>query len=763
MKTTLLLACCLFSLPALAQTSGRVTDEKQQPLPGAGVKLYRNNSKAVKIIITGTDGRFSIDSHPDFMVISYIGYLPDTINNLKADMGDIQLVTNPQALKEVSIKSRQPVIRQETDRTVITVNEQVRRLAGNGLEIINLAPGITISDNEDAILMTGKTDVQIMINDKVVKMTARDLAKFLKAMPSGSIKAVEVMSNPSTKYEVNGNIGIINIKTNAVLKGFNGNIDYSTSQSTYNWSDLSGILNYGSGKFAVSGYGGWHTGGYLTRDLKTRQLTDGVLQQQTTNLDKWSDPVFRITMDYQLSKRSTIGGLIEREASTNTTTYNTNSQIDHQLSPDSAYQTFGRSPYVQHWNTYNLNYHYNDTAGNEIRVDLDRAVYEKDNTCTVATTGQTLIAYHTITGIAINSLKADYTHQWKNKMKLDAGLKIAGVNTRNDQDDNRFLYREQMNAIYASLSRNYKKWGLQLGLRAEETSAKGIAEPVNSNQITRPDTNYFNLLPSFFLTYAPDEKNNLRLSITSRIKRPDYRDLQPFTYELDPLDYTTGNPGLRAQRNDNAELSYTFDSRISLEASYTHSTDYFNPVIIKSGNILYQSTGNTGMMNTLNFDLNYPIRVNKWWNMLNKANLAEDHFQGQLFQGYLDQGKWHYQVSSTQRFNLPGKYLLQLGARYTSASQDLIYHQRSSANTTASISRNFFDDKASLRIGVSDIFKTQRNYTDVNFGSLNYTDLGAFESRRASFSFSWRFGDQKIRQTENRERGDADEKGRSGG
>jgi hypothetical protein len=246
------------------------------------------------------------------------------------------------------------------------------------------------------------------------------------------------------------------------------------------------------------------------------------------------------------------------------------------------------------------------------------------------------------------------------------------------------------------------------------------------------------------------------------VKRPDYDDLQPITYELDPLDYKTGNPGLKEQFNDNAELSYTFDDRITLVSSFTHAADYFNPVILQIGNILYQITGNAGTMNTLNFDLNYPVKVNKWWNMLNKVNVAGDHFKGQQFQGYLDQGKWHYQLLTTQRFNLPGKYILQLGARYTSASQNLIYYQQSSANTTASISRKLFNDQASFRIAVSDIFKTQRNYTSVNFGSLNYTDLGVFESRRVSFSFSWRFGNQKIRKPEDRERGDADEKSRSG-
>jgi iron complex outermembrane receptor protein len=341
-------------------------------------------------------------------------------------------------------------------------------------------------------------------------------------------------------------------------------------------------------------------------------------------------------------------------------------------------------------------------------------------------------------------------------------LKVAGVKTSDNQDGNRFIYHENIRTIYSSLSKNYGKWGVQFGLRAEQTSAKGIADPVSGIQQVKPDTSYLNLLPGLYLTFALDEKSNFRLSFSRRIRRPDYDDLQPITYQLDPLDYKTGNPALRTQRNNNAELSYTFDNRISLAASYTHAADYFNEVIQQVGNVLYQTTGNAGKMNKLNFDLNYPIKVNKWWTMLNKVNIADDHFKGQQFQGYLDQEKWRCQVSTNQRFSLPGKYLLQLGARYTSASQNLIYRLQSSANTNASISRKLFNDQASVKIGVSDIFKTQRNYTSVNFGSLNYTDLGTFESRRVSFSFSWRIGNQKVRKTAERERGDADEKSRSG-
>ncbi|WP_316755575.1 outer membrane beta-barrel family protein [Pedobacter aquatilis] len=752
MKILLLIVICFSGLNALAQVNGKVTDEKGQALPGSVIRLYTNNQLS-KTILTDTAGYFNANLPGlDQLIITALGYQSDTVFTVQRVLGTIRLQPVVSQLKEVNIQGRQSMIRQETDRSIISVNESVKKLAANGLEIVGLAPGITISDNQDAILMSGKSQLQIMINDKVVKMTARDLAKMLKAIPTGDIKQVEFLSNPPAKYEVNGNTGIINIKTVGAVKGVTGNLDLSTSQGVNNWADLSGLVNYGEGKLAVSGYAAWHRGGYLSENVKERQLDPGTLNQQTSNLDKWSDPVFRIALDYAIKGKSTLGAIIEREASTNVGSYDTYSRQGA-----NTYQTNSQNPNTRHWNTYNLNYRYSDTLGTELTLDLDRADFRKESQITLLSSGQVPTGYLTQTGISISTLKADYTHSWKNKLKAEVGLKIAVVETDNNQNTNQFHYSEQIRAAYGSLSGSYPRWGWQLGLRAEQTNAKG-----KTSQVMKPDTSYLNLLPSLYLNWKPSEKHHFRLSLSRRIMRPDYSDLQPFVYLLDPLNQQTGNPGLRVQRNTQAELTYTFNDRITLIGTYSSADDYFSTLYFQSGNILTEMPGNAGKMQTINFDLNYPIRVSKWWNMLNKVNAGNDHFTGALFQGKLDQDKWRYQFSTSQRFTFRGKYQLQISGRYTSASQNLIYYQLRSANVSASVSRKVFKEQASLRLAISDIFKTQRNYTRVNFGSLNYTDFGTFESRRVSLNFSWRFGNTKVRQTQDRDRGDADEKGRSG-
>ncbi|RYY52504.1 MAG: TonB-dependent receptor [Chitinophagaceae bacterium] len=752
MKLFLSTIFCIAGLSASAQLSGQVLDEKGLSLPRSVVRIY-NRSKLSRTILTDTAGHFTASVQAiDQLIITAMGYRPDTIFTTQRALGRIRLQPLENLLEEVRIQARQPMISQQTDRSIISVNQRVKELAANGLEILALAPGITISDNEDAILMSGKSGVQVMINGKLVRMTPQDLAKMLKSMPAGSIRQVELLSSPPAKYEVNGNIGIINIRTNGPAKGVTGNLDLSTSQATNNWLDLSGLVNYGTGQLAVSGYGAWHKGGYLTRNSRQRQLNPGLLEQRSSSLDRWSDPVFRIALDYALSSKSTFGGIIEREASTNNSSYQTSSRQGAD-----NYLTSSQNPNSRHWNTYNLSYRYADTLGTELTVDLDRADFSKNSQIELSTTAQPDISYLSMTGINISTLKADYSHSYKSSFKVEAGLKIADVQTDNSQDTNLFHYSEKILAGYASLSRSKALWGWQLGLRIEQTDARG-----KTAAITSPDTSYLDLLPTVYLTYKASEKHLLRLALSRRIQRPEYGDLQPFAYVQDPLNQQTGNPALRVQRNDQAELTYTFNDRITLISTYSRANDYFAMVYRQTGNILTQLPANTGLMQVLNFDLNYPIKISKWWNMLSKVNLGNDHFTGVLFQGQLDRHQWRYQVSTSQRFTLAGKYQLQLSGRYTSASQNLIYSQKNSANVSASISKKLFRDQASLRLGITDVFKTQRSFTEVDFASLIYTDKGTFESRRVSLNFSWRFGNTKIRQTQDRDRGDADEKGRSG-
>lgn len=766
MKIGLLAVAVLGSLALRAQISGTVTDEKNQPLTGVTLRLCKNQDSVVlQTTRTNTAGYFTMPQQANtWLDIQFTGYQPRQIANPAGNLGRIILTPQTNLLGGVTVTVRLPFVQQGTDRTVISVNSQVLKLAENALELIKLAPGLTVSDNEDAIALSGKEAVQILINDKPVRLSSRDLVKLLKSMPAASLSQLEVMSNPSAKYDVTGNTALLNIKTRQnVIRGLTGNLDASASQATNNMGDVSGLFNYGTPKLAVSTYLAWHYGTYQTRYNKETVLNNNLLTQQNTSLDKWRDPVVRLTAEYHLNNRQTIGALAEREVSTNKGSYETASQIARQQT-----NTFAYNPNKRYWTTFNLNYRYADTTGNELTVDVDRAGYTKQDTSSINTDTQSPLHYITRTVITITTAKADYTHQWKHNWKLEGGIKLSAVNTDNRFTQNstpgndHFTYREKVNSAYANLAKNYRKWGWQIGVRVEQTHVKGTGTDAGGSHYQQPDSAYTNWLPAIYISWRPASGQHLRLSFNQRIKRPDYTDLQPFTYQTDPYHYQTGNPLLQAQKNTSAELSYTYKEKLTLTAAYTYTGNYFNPVLYRKGDITYQTTQNAGTMHNWNVNLNYPVSITKWWTMVNKASCFYNHFRGQLWGGMLNDGQWSYTASASQRFTLPAKLQLQLSARYASPATTLIYRQGSNANVSLGISRKLFNNQGSVGISVSDIFRTQRNITTVNFENLQYTSNSTWESRRISLRFNWRFGNTKVQQTQDRETGNSDEKGRSG-
>ena len=386
--------------------------------------------------------------------------------------------------------------------------------------------------------------------------------------------------------------------------------------------------------------------------------------------------------------------------------------------------------------------------------------------------------YHTLTNIDILTLKGDFTHIWKSKLKLEAGFKLSEVTTHNDfsavtsnngilkadsGQNNNYNYHEDVNAVYFNLNKNMGRWGLQVGARLEQSHVKGTSTDGYGKQTIKPDSNYVKLLPAIYLTYQPSDKDNVRLSLNERLKRPNYSDLQPFSYQIDPTDEQIGNPELRVQRTYNAELAYTYNDRVTLTADYTHTVDFFTPVTYLVNNIYYQTVQNTGTTDNWNFNLNYPIKVTKWWNMLTKASVFENRFAGQLYEGFLDVAKWSYYLSTSQRFNIPGNVLLQLSARYNSPLQTLIYYSEDNSSVGISLSKKVLKGQGSIRLGFRDLFKGQHNDVIVNFEDLHYIQRNTWESQRAFIEFNWQFGKSKIKQHEDRNSANSEEKDRSGG
>jgi outer membrane receptor protein involved in Fe transport len=702
-------------------------------------------------------------------------------------LGSLLMTSSNKQLTEVIVKGQRPVVEQKIDMTVLNVQGNILAEASNSLEVLQLAPGIYVDETENKIVMSGKDNVDVMINGKLSKLTGRDLVKFLKAIRSTSVQSVEVITNPSSKYDVQGNRGILNIRMRKDdVEGFNGNVNAELVRGARVRGDFSNNLNYEHNNLKIYSYLAYHFGKFETGYDRIRNL-GGASEQKSLSesnnaLDKWSDPVVRVGADYSIGKWSTISALAEFEKSTNRKVYQTNNLIKYDNgTPDSTILTNSYAPNTSRWNTYNLNYHYADDKKREFSFDIDDAFYGYDVNNRVIngdnTKNEETSYFNTRSRINILTFKADFSTEFSNKLKLESGLKLAMVTNRNNFDvnyllnseividsarENNFKYTENVSAAYINLGRQFGKVGIQVGGRMERSDVKGNTRDIAGKSTIAPDSTYYNFLPSIFVSYAPKDNHAFRLSFTQRIKRPDYESLQPVFYQQSPFSYYLGNPSLKPQRNANTELAYTLNKKANFTLGYNVTKDYVNPYIYQIGDIYYQTTSNTGTMKSLTLSISYPIAIAKWWTTRNQAEVSNNTYKGQLLDGYLDVNQWSGSFSSIHRFVLPKKYILQLTGRYTLPTQKLIYDNKGFGSVGASIGKRFANDKVTLRLGSSDIFRTQRRFTTVNFGSLHYTQNDRWESRTLFVELSYKFGSTKISAPRERDAGNAEEKERVG-
>ncbi|HNQ00170.1 MAG TPA: TonB-dependent receptor, partial [Bacteroidia bacterium] len=446
------------------------------------------------------------------------------------------------------------------------------------------SPGVIV-DNDGNISIKGKQGVQVLIDGKPTYLSTSDLYNMLRNMSSDQLSTIEIITNPSARYDAAGNSGILNIRLRKKQNlGLNGSVTLSYGQGVYPDFSAGFNLNYRREKFNAYGGYSFTKGFYFERtDIDRRFRENGYTSLfRQNNFDKghYDTHDFRGGFDYFIDKKQTIGILIKGFYNTNTD--NTTSQtniLNNTDVPDSGYVTLNNS--IGTWNslTGNLNYSNQlDTSGQELNVDLDFARYTNRADYKFSTSHYYPNTLYTYTELATNrqpatidvqSFKVDYVKPLHKTMKLEAGLKTSNVQTDNDvkyynYDDvmpvldtgktNHFNYTERINAGYLSWTGEFNKVGLQFGIRAEQTISKG--DQITTNSVFK--RNYLEWFPSAFFTYKFSEKYDVKLSYSRRIDRPAYQQLNPFKYFIDPYNFMQGNPFLQPQLTNSFEFAQTF-------------------------------------------------------------------------------------------------------------------------------------------------------------------------------------------------------------
>ena len=680
-------------------------------------------------------------------------------------------------LKAIVVTSKKPFIEMQIDKTVVNVQADISAIGSSAFEILQKAPGVNIT-GDDVINMSGKAGVNILIDGRPTQMSSKELANFLRSVQGTTIEKIELITNPSSRFDAQGNAGIINIRLKKnKLKGTNGNVNLGYTQNIHYRSNASVGLNHRAGKinaFANVSIDNneQHTDGYINRNVTVNGLVKN-FNNRTVDEDRNVAHNMRAGVDYYLNSKSTFGFLINGNGNWNpfntpgTTLISSNNIVDSSLltSNDNLYKN-------NRYNT-NVNYRYADTLGNEFNVDADYTFFKNTNVTNLGTAflNKTNTQYNftaneldVATNINIYALKGDYIKQLKAiKTKIESGIKFSNVATGNalfatnlfgrtmNADtgrSNTFNYNESIYAGYVNVGKQLKKLSFQVGIRVENSIIKGTSTDLKNQRINNPDTSYTNIFPTAFVSYTLNEKNMFAASYSRRINRPDYQSLNPFETIYDIYTSERGNPFLKPQYTNNFEVKYTYRNAFNVALGYNQTNDYSQTITTQTGQQTLATTENIGSLQNTYLNVSAPMPIAKWWEGYANVTGFFNHYKGNLPSGILNEKAFGLNYYIQNNFKLGKGWSTQVSSWYNAATKQAIFKTAALGSLDVDVKKNILKDKGAIRLGITDVFNTQQWKQEVQFANMDFTYRRKWESRGVRLQLSWSFGKTKFQARE---------------
>jgi len=780
-----------FSEPNIT-IKGRVIDEQNQPVEFATATLINPKSKEiVKGEVCNKKGEYTINKvEPGeyILMVSMVGYEKLETTPIKVERKhsvvekNFVLHESKTLLNEVTITGNKNFIEQTVDKTIINPEASPTSASENVFELLRKLPGVSI-DNNDNITLKGMQGVKVMIDDKPTYVSSTQLASLLKGMQGKNVDKIELIENPSARYDAEGNSGIINIKTKHVkAPGFNGSVNAGANIGRkFGWNG--GLdMNMKYGKFNIYGnYSNYNWAGsngmYATRRFTSTALEGAYQIIENAGTYDGGSHNYKIGVDYYLTKNHVISAMFRGNTGTNNGGDNsTTSFTDKFLQVDSSLVTTSASNNDWHNSTYNLNYKWDiDTIGQSLSFDVDYATftYNGDNTQSgyyLNKLGEDLnnnIDVFTDQGnnIKIITSKIDYVLPINKSTNIEAGFKTSNVTTDSHIDmegylnqNDRFIYTEAIQAAYVNGKVQFKKTTVQLGLRLENTMTKGNS--VTTNTIN--DTTYLKFFPSFFVQQQLNDKNSLNFKYSYRIGRPSYDDLNPFRWMVDPYTYNVGNPNLNPQFTHSIGLSHNYNNKLISSFGLNYTTGLFTEVIKQddASKTVYQTNENLSNSLDLNLSETFQLQPVKWWSV--NGTVTGMYKTIQLYDSSSEQLTLpSAMINLSNNFNLPYKVNMEMTARYSTSQliSNIIIRPRFTLDL--GFQKKVLKDQGVIKVSVSDIFKTANGGAYAKYDNVDIDVNNTWDSRKLNLTFSYRFGKDKFNTRSNRATSSSEEQNRS--
>lgn len=806
----------LFAQEKNGKISGIVQDGSGKGIDAATVSLNRSkDGKLVKVTVSNKQGGFEFERLADdtyVINISAVGFAKYASQPLEIKSGSptslpaIELKTAGKSLSEVTVTGKRPLIENKIDRTVVNVDAAPTNAGASALEVLEKSPGISV-DNDGNISLKGKQGVIVMMDGKPTYLSATDLANVLRNLPASALDQIEIMPNPPARFDASGNSGVINIKTKkSKADGFNGSITTGGTVSLYKRDNAmlaplrqTSSINFNYRKGKSNFFGNFN---YNYRESKSDLILDrnffnknGTLNSNSVNRSIFNgmnnNYTLKLGYDYYINKKNVIGvvvnGFYFRGYPRNFTTQ-TIYQPDGSVSAELQSGSNSQLKFLNY--SSNINYKHNfDSAGRELTVDLDYIGYDNSNKSLLTTDVYDdqgnyqggLLLRGTIPGqINIYSIKSDYVHPLKKDMRFEAGFKTSFVNNDNEVDyrrdnsgswvkdsrSNHFVYKENINAAYATINKKWKKWGAQVGLRLENTVAEG-------HQVTNDSTfkrNYTSLFPTSYVSYELNKSNSLTLSYGRRIDRPNYQDLNPFVWFLDSLTFRQGNPYLMPQYAHNIELRHSFKGQFTTTVNYTITNDVISQILKQNTaeKLTFLTTDNVAEFRNIGLAINAPVKPAKWWNANIFFNLFNNQFKGNYYNSFtgkndpIDLQYTSYMVNVTNTFTFKKGFSGEIGGFYRAKGIEQLSISRPMYVMYFGVQKQVLKGNGTIRANLRDPFHWQQYRGETKYSDIDLRIHNRWDNRNLTVTFSYRFGKNSVAQARRRSNATNDEQNRAG-
>lgn len=764
------------------EVTGLVLDGAGKPIENASVILLKaGDSTQVKGVSTGSDGMYrlrGVSSGKYLVEVSAVDMksrysVVFTVQQTALSVPDMRLTPAAKGLSEITVTAKRPMIEQKIDRTVVNVDASPTNVGTTVMDVLQKTPGISV-DKDGNISLRGKSGVTVMIDGKPTYLSAADLASYLKSMPSSELDQIEVMTNPPARYDAAGNAGIINLKTKKNrARGFNGSLTLGAGEGKDPKTNNSLNLNYRTGKFNL--FGSYNQS--YNKHPQTLQLTqrfrdtlggplNAIYAQNTPAINENDEQSFKVGADYFVDKRTTLGVVVNGYFNPGYFNSTSTTQMeDGSGNIDSITTTQGHVQ--QKFNNFgtNLNFsHTFDTTGKVLSADLDYLGYSQGNnemyyTGYFTPEGVTLPLTDTLRGVIPSTIhiytgKVDYVNPFRHNWKLETGVKFSSVKTDNDAEydnltegkwlvdttkTNHFVYTEAIYAAYGNLTKVFsKKWTVQAGLRLESTVSQGNLE--TTDQVF--NRNYTKLFPTTYIQYTLNDKNVFVLDYGRRIQRPDYADLNPFKYFLNPYTYQEGNPYLQPQLSNNIELSHTYGGWLTTTLNYTQTDNIIEQILLQDDatHTTFVQQGNVARQENVGISVNAGLPLTKWWTTNLFVNVYYNDYKG-VINGYpIEVFGYTPNANITNAFTFKKGWSAEISGWYQgkSVSGTIVGEQLGAINMAAA--KTILKGKGSLKLNLQDPFNLAyfRGYSQ--YGNVDLNLVNHWDNRVVRISFTYRFG-----------------------